>query len=352
MVVVAGNEYCNIVAVGGGVLRHGGVTGLAAAHGPFLVRAEGAARGIAVVDALALLAGLGDGGVEPFNSVVALKLIVSGKYRVGLGLRRGDGLIGGAFVSVLTGDLFRRDVIVSHVEVIPLAVVALVVLLKLVGGVGEGVGVLAQRLAGEGGHGAHLGRDLAVDAGAVVGGKEVIDAGVALKRRVGAERRNVGVYRGLLLIRKGDAVGRGVVVERLHLRELAERDVKEVILPRAAVGHAAILCGKPRKPRGGVQPEHAGIAAVLARPGVILRGVLIVHLRRGVALAAHGHGRGVLVEEAGVEEDYRGDEQHHENGAYRPAALALGVLLRLFLRGEHFLVSASHTRGLTDLLFG
>ena len=97
--------------------------------------------------------------------------------------------------------------------------------------------------------------------------------------------------------------------------------------------------------------DNDAAAAVLVGGAVILRGIVIAELGGGIAPVAYSIGRG-LIQDPGVKENNKRDQQHDADGTQRPASLALCLFAGLFLRGQHLLVSTGFAGGLTVLLLG
>ena len=225
-------------------------------------------------------------------------------------------------------------------------------LLKLRVGILEGGCVLGGHLVGKRALQRHLAHYGAGDAGAVVCGEVLVAGGVAAFAGAAVESCDAVVNLGDLLVSERDAVGIRPCAQRGHLAELTARLIHEVVAPSAPVViHGALLLLQTRDTGGGVETEDAGIAAVVLNPVIVSVGIHIAHLCGAVIGVPNGDGGGMSIEEAGIEENNKGDEQDNAYRSKSPAAVALGLFLRRFLFGESLFVGACLAGCLTLFLF-
>ena len=355
VVVVTAEEHDDVIAGLAAVYLGGDVTGLAAGVlEPIGRNADAAAGDAGNCIRGAVDPGLGERGVELlFALKLIVGLVVGCDYRIGLGLGGvkcfgGDGL-GIVAVGVLSRGLLSLYEVVGIAERIPGILVLFVLCLKLIGAVFERILLLGACLVGKSGvyssAACHLDRHTL----AVVRGEHLIGAGVALKLCHRFKVLKVCVDIGYLILGKLDAVCLGIVAQSLDLKQFILSCGQELLFPCAAVG--AGLLAEASDARGGIKAEQRGIAAVLVGGAVILRGIVVAELGGGIAPVAYSIGRG-LIQDPGVKENNKRDQQHDADGTQRPASLALRLFAGLFLRGQHLLVSTGFAGGLTVLLLG
>ena len=358
MVVVTADEGHDGVALAVSVLNYRHIPGLAAAHEPFLIGAQTAAGDVAAEGGF-LTCDHGTGGVgKTLEHLIALSLLIGGHDLVGGFLRGGQGLLGNFLGGLLAlglrfhGDLGCLYGVVCVIKIIVYALKALVFLFQLLIGVAQGLLILAVCLGGESGFPGGSEDDVAVHAVAVVCLKIIVRAGEAHGLGIALHVGKIGVDLCQLLIAEGNAVFLGVVHQGLVLLDLDIGGLEEIILPGAAfLKHGTGLIRSPGQTAAGVQPENAGVAAVLVDKSIILVRVVIVQLRGGVGLAVDGGGGGVGIEKAGVEKQDKGNKQYDADGPQGPVAAAFCSFLCLFLRGQGLLVRSGSTGGLAIFLF-
>ena len=225
-------------------------------------------------------------------------------------------------------------------------------LLKLRVGVFEGGRVFAGRLVGERALQRHLAHDGAGDTGAVVCGEVLVAGSVAAGAGAAVESCDAVIDFGDLLVGERDAVGIRPCAQHGHLAELAACLFHEVVAPGAPVViHGALLLLQPCDTGGGVEPEDAGIAAVALDPVIVSVGIHVAHLCGAVIGVPNGDGGSMSVEEAGIKEKNKGDEQDNAYRSKCPAAVALGLFFRRFLFSESLFVGACFAGCLTLFLF-
>ena len=358
VVIVAADKGHNSVALSGGILDHGHVSGLAAAHKPFLIGTQAAAcRTAAEAGLLACVYRVNRVG-KALEHILALGFLVGGHDLIGGLLGGGQGLfgnfLGGLFALGLrlNGDLGGFYGVVGVIEVIIRALKALILLFQLRVGVAQGFLILTVSLGGKSGLPGSVENDVAVHAVAVVGLKVIVGVGEAHGLGVALHAGKIGVDLRQLLFTEGDAVFPGVAHKSLILLDLSIGRLEEIILPGGTLlKHGAGLIRSPGQTAAGVQAEDAGVVAVLVDKGVILVCVVVIQLCGGVGLAVDGGGGGVGIEKAGVEKQDKSDKQHDAHSTQGPVAAALGSFLCLFLCGQGLLVRSGGTGGLAIFLF-
>ena len=355
VVVVTAEEHDDVIAGLAAVYLGGDVTGLAAGVLEPIGRGGDAAAGdggsglSGTVDP-----GFGERGIELlFALKLGVSLAVGRDYRIGLGLcgvkSFGGNSLGIVAVGILSRGLLSLYEVVGVAERIPGILVLCILRFELGGAVFERILLLGFGLVGEGCVQGGAARHLDRHALTVVCGEHLIGAGVALKLCHRFKVLKACVDIGYLILGKLDAVCLGIVAQSLDLKQLVLSHGQEMLLPCAAVG--AGLLAEPSDAGGGIKAEQRGIAAVLVGGAVILRGIVVAELGGGIAPVAYGIGRG-LIQDSGVKENNKRDQQHDADGTQRPASLALRLFAGLFLRGQHLLVSTGFAGGLTVLLLG
>ena len=354
VVVFAGEEHDHVVAGAAGVLHHGRVARFAGGvaqevgHVAQAAAGNGAAHGGGIGVKLGL-----DGGIQPLGGIgdVAAVLIsglngLGGHARLQQGLVCDDVLCLAAVGGSLAGNGLGRDVVVGIVKEVARAVERGVVILQLLIGVGEGIGIALQRLVGKQTVRRETTHGGGVHAGAELGGEVVVEAGKAagLGTLLGQGKLVFDLFE--LALVQGNAAGLGVVLHGGDLLHGAQRALQEIVAPGLSfLQHRAGLLAQRGDALRRVKPEEAGVGAVGAQEVGVLVEVVIAQLHGGELLLADGGGGGVLVDKSGVQKQDHDQQHGHEDRSDRPAALARGGLLRGLLLGEHFFIGARFARG-------
>ena len=359
MVVVAGEEHRHGIARAVGGFDHADVARLARAVPEPVAQVAQAAAGHAAAHGggAGVVLGL-DRGVEPLGRIVDVVAVLVG-HLDGLGGHAGleTGLLGGSGLvlglGALDGQGLGGDEVAGVIEEVAAALERGVVLLKLLVGEAQRVGIALHHLGGERALRHQVAGQADVDAGAVLRGEEAVGVGIAVGLGGLFQRGDLVVERGELALIERDAVLIGVVLQRGDLQEIVLGVLQEVVAPGLALfEHGAALLGQRGDALRAVQPEEGGVAAVLVEKAAVLVDVGIAQLRGGVVPAADGESRRVLVEKAGIEQDNDDQADRDQDRSDRPAAAALRGLFLGLLPGERFLVGAGLTRGRAVFSFG